>query len=782
MAANAVRVGAPGAPPREAPAPRRWRARASRGSSASCRWRCSARCSGARCSRPTARRPDAARRGRGGRRGAACCSRRARPAPRRARRAARSAASLGRARARRLLERRRAACGCSWPAQLGRAARRHRPGHPVAAGVTVPYRGVDEWVRIALLAAAARCWPASPALIAFWPRPRARTPGRSRRRGRARRALRDPDRRARPDARRTCAGAVFCSCSARSCGSSACGPARIGAAVACLLALATVAGVLVAPRLDGRRRGSTTSSIADDLQPERAATFNWDHSYGPLDWPRDGREVLRSRPRTDVLEGGQPRRVRRRCAGRLGPDPHAADESAESTDREWLADDHASSSRGIRSRAVHRRRPHGLRSCRAARDAVSVEPRAPSRPAASRSRRGESYQARSTCRARTTAQLRTAGTRYPDLAALRRRSSDHRACRRAARAPARVALRFRAVRLGAARPTPRSPTAPSPTAAATAPARTRPTPALYALAQRLAARAEHAVRVRRSGAPAGRSTAATLQRAPAARARPARWTSCSATGRLLPAVLGRHGAAAAHGRRPGARRLGLHARAATTRKRDEYVVRDDDAHSWVEAYFPGIGWVTFDPTPSASPARSQISDVGPAQPPRRRGRASAAARPATGRPSRATRARGSRSGRSAAGAVRPARRRSSPLLAALAPLVVVVAAPARRRRGRPAGARARRAAAGAAPQRARRRRRAMTLPALEQTLGGSDAARRLPARAARAALRGRADAARRAAQRAPCGASSAPGLGFAGRLRAWWALPPLSGRRGPYTG
>jgi protein-glutamine gamma-glutamyltransferase len=34
----------------------------------------------------------------------------------------------------------------------------------------------------------------------------------------------------------------------------------------------------------------------------------------------------------------------------------------------------------------------------------------------------------------------------------------------------------------------------------------------------------------------------------------------------------------------------------------EYRVRDLDAHSWVEVYFNGIGWVTFDPTPAAAPA------------------------------------------------------------------------------------------------------------------------------------------------------------------------------------
>ena len=48
---------------------------------------------------------------------------------------------------------------------------------------------------------------------------------------------------------------------------------------------------------------------------------------------------------------------------------------------------------------------------------------------------------------------------------------------------------------------------------------------------------------------------------------------------------------------------------ATDTKTGEYVVRDFDAHSWVEVYYPDYGWITFDPTPAASPARSQPADA-----------------------------------------------------------------------------------------------------------------------------------------------------------------------------
>ena len=61
----------------------------------------------------------------------------------------------------------------------------------------------------------------------------------------------------------------------------------------------------------------------------------------------------------------------------------------------------------------------------------------------------------------------------------------------------------------------------------------------------------------------------------------------------------------------------------------EWVVRDTDAHSWVEAWFDGIGWVTFDPTPPDTPARSQIAAIGRRRRGRRRGATTAARTPAT---------------------------------------------------------------------------------------------------------------------------------------------------------
>jgi protein-glutamine gamma-glutamyltransferase len=40
---------------------------------------------------------------------------------------------------------------------------------------------------------------------------------------------------------------------------------------------------------------------------------------------------------------------------------------------------------------------------------------------------------------------------------------------------------------------------------------------------------------------------------------------------------------------------------------NSYVVREKDAHSWVEAYFPEYGWVSFDPTPAGNANEAQAS-------------------------------------------------------------------------------------------------------------------------------------------------------------------------------
>ena len=42
----------------------------------------------------------------------------------------------------------------------------------------------------------------------------------------------------------------------------------------------------------------------------------------------------------------------------------------------------------------------------------------------------------------------------------------------------------------------------------------------------------------------------------------------------------------------------------------DYIVRASDAHSWVEVYFPGSGWIMFDPTPPAMESSSMFSRLG----------------------------------------------------------------------------------------------------------------------------------------------------------------------------
>jgi transglutaminase-like putative cysteine protease len=198
---------------------------------------------------------------------------------------------------------------------------------------------------------------------------------------------------------------------------------------------------------------------------------------------------------------------------------------------------------------------------------------------------------------------------------------------------------------------------------------------------------------------------------------------------------------------------------ALDRRADEYVVRDLDAHSWVEVWYAGIGWVTFDPTPAAAPPRAQPDEAG-----------------TTGVTTSTPRApllpgdKGS-SRASIAVAAPSAPWWRIPLLAVLGLLAAAAGTLAWRRLRRPA------TPAVLELERALRRTRRdgdprTTLTALESAFARSPAAAGY-VRAVREARYGGRPGSPTRSQRRALRAELGRGRGVGGRLRAWWALPPL---------
>ena len=368
---------------------------------------------------------------------------------------------------------------------------------------------------------------------------------------------------------------------------------------------AAIAALAIAPAIDGGRPWWDYERWALDTAGDRAVVFTWNHDYSPLDWPRDGRELLRVKASIpaywkaadlDVFDG----RIWRQDPRQRSEDPS-----------NQLPDDAGSRRRWSQKIDVTLR---NLRSDTFVLAGVATAVRGERNypigggvyNATSQLGRGDSYEADVYTPRPDERQLRAAGTDYEDWL------GSYRSLFVPGRAGADPALDLRLSRvefapfgIGAAPP----------------------------LTDQFGAEPQRAGRLLREGALARAWALARELKADAetpydylaaverhldtgfaySEAPPA--GSATLDGFLFDTKIGfcqQFSGAEALLLRMG----GIPARIATgfttgsfDEKQKEYVVRDLDAHSWVEVWFPGIGWVTRDPTPAASPARSQPDDA-----------------------------------------------------------------------------------------------------------------------------------------------------------------------------
>jgi protein-glutamine gamma-glutamyltransferase len=545
--------------------------------------------------------------------------------------------------------------------------------------------------------------------------------------------------------------------------------ARAGVLVAGAIGL----GLLAAPLLDRETPILDVNDLAGSIAPARGTTFDWNHRYGPLDWPRDGREVLRIRAahaaywkaeNLDGFDGLRWLHVR----GVADEEPPAAFY----THPDWTQDVR------VTVRALNSDQFIGAGSTLVVRDARAA-PIAGGSPGTYNAdtplRSGDSYVAR-VYTPRPTARDLASGTiprphnvggglvgsplyAYLTLALPGRGAPGSYTGRPEIAGPGEGNVAFPPFGRGGA---------PSRVLRGVvlgdgeAALRASPYAATYALARRLAAGTHTPYEYVRA-VEGYLSKGFSYNETPPQRAVPlASFLTADRTGYCQQfsgamALLLRMGgvpARVATGFAPGA----------YSRSRGEYVVRDDDAHSWVEAYFEPYGWVPFDPTPAAAPAASQASfgatgSAGTPDP-----RDTGAGRHPTRKPATAF----SSGPDSGPGAL--------PVLAVVVLAIAILAAvalalPGRRRRDGPP-----RDAHVVELERALRRTgrpagQGTTLRALERRLAGLPGAaaylRALSAHRFAVAAPPPTPAERRALRRA-----LGRGLGLRGRARALWALPP----------
>lgn len=545
-----------------------------------------------------------------------------------------------------------------------------------------------------------------------------------------------------------------------------------GAAAAGVLALAVA--LVLAPRLDGDRPLVDYQRLGQTLKPQPTTRYSWDHDYDPLRWPRDGRELLRVRSQTPAYWKGVTlerfdgiRWLRSRL---VSPGRGTGADLARSGRADWLARVTVTV-RDLRSRELYApgeiiEIPRSSARIRGGVDGSVVTERR-------LLTRGDSYSATVYAPRPTRGELREAGTDYPSsvLRSLRVDLPDAAGRPRSAgrRPPGpsggssqeTAAIVFRPFGSG------EDPLSISvggdlvgdASQALDASAYTR----TWALAQRLRAAAaspyDLALRIQRRV----RAGATYDEKPPKARVPlesflfDTRRGYCQQFSGAMALLLRMGGVPAriASGFAPGRRNV---------TQKDEFVITDLDAHSWVEAYFPGIGWTVFDPTPAAAPPVDQ-EERDPTV-------AASADAGDTSRQAPAANA-GTAAGRD--GGPVPWITVLLALTAAGAPMTGVVLTVRRRRARRAAedaegGGRALADLRRALSRTGRPVAPGTTLGTLQDHFADRPGARRYVDAVQRerfAAGRG-PDASDRRALRRALGA----GGGVRGRLRAWWALPP----------
>ncbi|MBA2513370.1 MAG: transglutaminase domain-containing protein, partial [Solirubrobacterales bacterium] len=530
------------------------------------------------------------------------------------------------------------------------------------------------------------------------------------------------------------------------------------------LALAVVVlGLLMAPVLDRSTPWWDYETWALSAASAKATSFSWDHDYGPLNWPRDGRELLRVKSQSsaywkaenlDFFDGTAWRRAPYAIPASVAqvPDPVADMRGA----RRWNQRIRVSVRNLVSSQLITAGTTRAVDYPRAATlTSAGVTVAAGGRPI----RRGDSYAARVYTPDPTPAQLRVSGVAYD------RWLDPYRLVRLPGprginseqvsfpawglpREPQKVSQRFPGS-LGDA----------GDEVAASSLGRVR------ALALRLRLGADNPYEyVRRVEQYLGQDAFTYTESPPP--------SAVTLDGFLFDARQGycqQYSGAMALLLRMG----GIPARVSAgftsgsfDKKEREWVVRDFDAHSWVEAWFPGYGWVTFDPTPSSAPPRSQASA------------AAGGSGPVPGRTADVGLGDRVSDPRSGLAAVESSTPWTLIALAAgaAAVLLALVLILVRRRRRRPARQEAAWAPSLAELERALRRsgrgpRAGMTLNSLEAAFSASPKAAAY-VRALREQRYRDVDRGPTPAQRRGLRAELARGSGFGGRLRAWWALPP----------